>query len=230
MLIWGRTTRSTRVSEGVFVCPFEGTQQGYWLLSVRRWFTVFWFPVIPLRRGDDIVRCESCGRGFHDRVLLMGVQDPTAHPGVEMPVPRRFTPSMLVLPLLLVAVGNALWQTRGTTNVSLVAAGDCFVLTEAEEITRLDTPACSATHDSQIVALVEVPSSGSYPEAESSYWDSVYDLCWERAQVGLVRWEALPDDAYVSFFTPTPAGWAAGDRESLCYISSESGLEGSFLP
>ena len=41
----------------------------YRRLEARRWFTVFFIPVIPLKQLGTVVQCDSCGGQFGDDVL-----------------------------------------------------------------------------------------------------------------------------------------------------------------
>ncbi len=136
---------------------------------------------------------------------------------------------MLALPVIGCFVLFGWWSNRGTTSAESLEAGDCFVMTDAVEIERLETPDCSEPHDSQIMGVIEVPSATPYPADDAMYWETVYNRCFDRVDASLIRFEELPADTIVDIFTPTEIGWNMGDRESLCIIHSASGLEGSFM-
>ena len=54
---------------GVFYCPREGGDRAYEHKSSRRWFTLFFVPVIPLNELGDFVECTSCRSTFYPSVL-----------------------------------------------------------------------------------------------------------------------------------------------------------------
>ena len=60
-LLFGVTSRTSTVSEGTFACPVEGASRPYRHQRVRKWFTLFFVPVLPLGRGHERVQCLSCG-------------------------------------------------------------------------------------------------------------------------------------------------------------------------
>jgi len=167
---------------------------------------------------------------------------PPSGPGIPMP-PNAFkvnTPSgggflqglgfrgigILVFIGLAVIGGIA---NRGTTSADELGAGDCFLMTDADEISRLDTPDCAEEHDSQILAVVDVPRSGEYPGDLDPYWDQVYDECLIAADLAIQNWDNLPEDTIMDMLTPVASGWAVGDRESICFIHSPGGLLGSYV-
>jgi len=160
-----------------------------------------------------------------------GVQ-PTQPPQVSGPQQRKgsFDPRILILPAIGLFVLFGWWSNRGTTTAEALEAGDCFLMTDAAEIDRLETPDCNEPHDSQIMGKFDVPSTSStYPDDNDPYWVTVYDRCVDRVDASIVRLAELPVDTTVEIFTPTESGWRMGDRESLCVIYSPGGLEGSFL-
>jgi hypothetical protein len=69
LLIFGITIRYTPVSGGTFFCPNEGGDRRYALVRARRWFTLFFIPLIPLKDVGTLVQCETCGHRFDESVL-----------------------------------------------------------------------------------------------------------------------------------------------------------------
>ncbi len=137
-----------------------------------------------------------------------------------------------VAPILLLAgVGLVgMVMNRGTTEAENLAAGDCFNMPTATEFNRLDTEDCSAPHDSQILAVIDLPSlSPAIPADEDEYWMDLFEGCLDAMTSSIVRETSLPENLEFDVFTPSPASWADGDRESLCYLHSPTGLEGSFV-
>jgi hypothetical protein len=68
-LLFGLTTRRKTVDQGEFDCPNEGGPRFYQYQSSRRWFTLFFIPLVPLGQGDEWVRCTSCGATYSPDVL-----------------------------------------------------------------------------------------------------------------------------------------------------------------
>lgn len=68
-LIMGMKVRLRPLDDGTFHCPRCGADRRYQRLEARRWFTIFFIPIIPLKQLGAIVRCESCSGQFDERVL-----------------------------------------------------------------------------------------------------------------------------------------------------------------
>jgi len=69
ILIWGLRVIYKTLAEGMFFCPGCGGDRDYRGRQARRWFTLFWVPVIPLRVLGDVVECGTCGNRYDDKVL-----------------------------------------------------------------------------------------------------------------------------------------------------------------
>lgn len=69
ILIWGFKAISKTLSEGTFFCPREGGDRPYRLRSARRWFTLFWIPLIPLKELGTYVECTSCKSTYYESAL-----------------------------------------------------------------------------------------------------------------------------------------------------------------
>lgn len=57
------------LGEGTFHCPTCGGDRPYRHKAGRRWFTLFFLPVIPLGRVGEMVRCGTCRTRYDPRVL-----------------------------------------------------------------------------------------------------------------------------------------------------------------
>ncbi len=57
------------IGQGAFHCPHEGADRDYRLRAARRWFHVFWLPIIPLKRFGEVVECQSCHSRYEPDVL-----------------------------------------------------------------------------------------------------------------------------------------------------------------
>ena len=64
MIIWGFGRRTVkRHGAAIFQrCPNCGNSGWFQLMTVRRWFTLFFVPVVPYSRRDLLI-CPVCSRG-----------------------------------------------------------------------------------------------------------------------------------------------------------------------
>ena len=69
MIIWGWRARHKVIGTGVFFCPREGGDRHYEHKAARRWFTLFFIPLIPLKELGDYVECTSCKNTYYPDVL-----------------------------------------------------------------------------------------------------------------------------------------------------------------
>ena len=56
--------------EGVFHCRLCGADRQYRRRSGRKFFAVFFIPLIPLTKVGEHVQCRTCGTRYHAGVLL----------------------------------------------------------------------------------------------------------------------------------------------------------------
>ena len=71
LLIWGLRVFFRTISEGVFHCRNCGGDRQYRLRAGRRWFTLFFIPVIPLTRVGEHVQCQTCKTRYVVDVLKL---------------------------------------------------------------------------------------------------------------------------------------------------------------
>src|SRR5215470_19514294 len=70
LIVWGlRVFYFGRVTQGVFHCPECGGDRHYSHKIGRRWFTLFFVPVIPLNVVADVVQCGACNTRYTMNVL-----------------------------------------------------------------------------------------------------------------------------------------------------------------
>lgn len=60
LLVFGFTIRFSTVASLAFFCPTCGGDRAGARRAARRWFTLFWIPVLPLKRVGEVVECETC--------------------------------------------------------------------------------------------------------------------------------------------------------------------------
>ena len=64
LLIFGVKIRYTTVASLMFFCPACGGDRSGAKREARRWFTLFWIPIVPLRKVGKVVECETCKHHF----------------------------------------------------------------------------------------------------------------------------------------------------------------------
>lgn len=69
LLIWGWRARSKKLGEGTFHCPTCGADRQYTHQQARRWFTLFWLPLIPLKVLGEYIECATCKSTFTTEIL-----------------------------------------------------------------------------------------------------------------------------------------------------------------
>ena len=69
LVIFGWRSRAHTIGTGQFFCPREGGDRSYEHKEARRWFTLFFIPIIPLNRLGDYVECTSCQSTYYTTVL-----------------------------------------------------------------------------------------------------------------------------------------------------------------
>lgn len=61
MIIFGWRTRVTVLFTGMWQCPVCHAPRVYRCVSLRRWFTLFFIPTIPLGKPTRHAECTTCG-------------------------------------------------------------------------------------------------------------------------------------------------------------------------
>lgn len=69
LLIWGWRSLLKVLGAGEFHCPRCQVDVDYRLVRPRRWFTLFFIPVIPLAWGETSVQCSRCKGAYRESVL-----------------------------------------------------------------------------------------------------------------------------------------------------------------
>ncbi len=68
-VVFGTRGVTSTSDRGRFHCPQCGGDQDYARKKVRRFFTLFWIPVLPLGRLGEYVECSMCAGTFEPAVL-----------------------------------------------------------------------------------------------------------------------------------------------------------------
>jgi hypothetical protein len=81
ILIFGLRVLFSTLGDGLFHCPYCGGDRQYRRRSGRRFFTLFFIPVIPLNRVGEFVECSAC----HNRYDVSVLRVPTTAQLTAMP-------------------------------------------------------------------------------------------------------------------------------------------------
>lgn len=79
MIIWGAKSIERTVEQGWFHCFTCHQEAPYRLQQMRRWFTLYFIPVLPYRDDGQWVACDDCGDTFHTKVLRFTEEDLDAY-------------------------------------------------------------------------------------------------------------------------------------------------------
>ena len=63
-LLYGLRTVRKNVSTGLFSCPRCQCDRNFTRQALRRFITIFFIPIIPLKRMGEIIHCMSCNGDF----------------------------------------------------------------------------------------------------------------------------------------------------------------------
>lgn len=69
MIIFGWRGVTTKAASGAFHCPACGPGQPYTHKRVRRFFTLYFIPVIPLNQLGEYIECQCCNGTYQLQVL-----------------------------------------------------------------------------------------------------------------------------------------------------------------
>ena len=69
LIIWGLRIFYRTIGQGTFHCRRCGGDRQYRLRSGRRFFTLFFIPVIPLSKVGEHVQCLTCKTRYHTSAL-----------------------------------------------------------------------------------------------------------------------------------------------------------------
>ncbi len=118
LLIFGLSVFFRTVGEGEFHCPSCGGDRRYRQRVARRWFTLFFIPVIPLNTVGEVVECGTCRTRFNLGALRL----PTAtQMAAALPAAMR---AASVVVLTAGAPDDSAARARAIEAVRGYAAGD----------------------------------------------------------------------------------------------------------
>jgi hypothetical protein len=71
LIIWGVRVFHRTIGHGVFHCRRCGGDRRYLLRGGRRFFTLFFIPVVPLNKVGEHVQCLTCKTRYHTDALAL---------------------------------------------------------------------------------------------------------------------------------------------------------------
>ncbi|HEY4055992.1 MAG TPA: zinc-ribbon domain-containing protein [Kofleriaceae bacterium] len=77
LIIFGRRNMTKTANAGQFTCPRCGPASHYEHKQVKRWFTLYFIPVIPLGVVGEYVECRACAGTFKPEVLRFALPNAT---------------------------------------------------------------------------------------------------------------------------------------------------------
>jgi zinc-ribbon family len=132
LIIFGMRVFYRTIGQGTFHCRRCGGDREYRLRTGRRWFTLFFIPVIPLNKVSEHVRCTTCRTRYVTDVLS---QPTTAQMQAALPTGMR---AAAVAMLRSGDVGSMAARQRA---ISLIAGAGARGYDEAALETDLEMPA-----------------------------------------------------------------------------------------
>ena len=69
MIIWGTKGRETEIGQGTFYCPHCDAQKPYIQKEVSRFFTLFFIPIIKMKKLGEYLQCGGCQTTYKPEVL-----------------------------------------------------------------------------------------------------------------------------------------------------------------
>lgn len=78
MIIFGTTGLNSTKERGTFHCPRCSMQRGYRWISVNRFFTLYFIPLIPLGSVGEYIECDSCRGTYGTEVLRYNPEEARA--------------------------------------------------------------------------------------------------------------------------------------------------------
>lgn len=74
MIIFGTGNRSKTVDMGQFYCPHCETNRTYERKKAKRYFTLYFIPIIPIGDIGEFVECQTCHITYEPKVLTIEPQ------------------------------------------------------------------------------------------------------------------------------------------------------------
>jgi hypothetical protein len=69
MIIWGSRAVTRTLASGDFYCPHCEQRRAYALKEVRRFFTLYFVPLVPMQTLGEHIECDACKNTYKPTVL-----------------------------------------------------------------------------------------------------------------------------------------------------------------
>jgi hypothetical protein len=106
--------------------------------------------------------------------------------------------------------------TAGTVSIGDLQVGDCFNVSEGEEITEVDGVPCTEAHEYEVFALATYEGDGTFPTEDEG--DAIFTQLCNGPFATYVGEPYSTSEIYASMISPTEDGWADGDHEFICVL------------
>lgn len=83
MIIFGTRLRHRKIGEGDFFCPKCQSNRRYHHKQTIRYFTLYFMPLVPIRRLGDFIECQTCGIAFDPQVQNLHARSSIYHQGAQ---------------------------------------------------------------------------------------------------------------------------------------------------
>ncbi len=112
MIIFGTRGVTTTPERGNFYCPSCASENSYAHKRVRRFFTLYFIPVIPLNVLGEYIECQECKDTFRNEVLEH--RPPPGSAEIEAEFQRAIKRAMVLMTLADGQVQDAEMQTMAS--------------------------------------------------------------------------------------------------------------------
>jgi uncharacterized tellurite resistance protein B-like protein len=99
MIFFGTRGLTLTGSSGNFLCPNCGKDQHYKRRRVRRFFTLYFVPIIPLDLLGEYIECTVCKNTYNDKVLELAADVEADRKAFESEYERAVRKSMAIMVL-----------------------------------------------------------------------------------------------------------------------------------
>ena len=80
MIIFGTKAKTRNIGTGQFFCPKCGEQRNYTHKQAKKYFSLYFIPIIPMGDMGEFVECQTCGVTYNPDVLRL--PPPKLHAGM----------------------------------------------------------------------------------------------------------------------------------------------------
>ena len=163
LIIWGLRVVYHTITQGVFFCRTCGGDRNYRQRAGRRFFTLFFIPVVPLNKTSEHVQCVTCKTRYVTEVLNL----PTAaQMQAALPAGARALVSVML------RAGDPGWPAARRRAIEMAAAAGAQGYDDAALDADLAEPPATAQRPIATLGgqLKPEAASGTWPNSSGSRW------------------------------------------------------------